>query len=528
MKNIRMLFIPLLLSVVALAYAQPVTRGAAGSIPGDNIMRYYRLAIPITHTAYQVDLGGNYNNVKVFWQECEDFVNKVFVPLGVCFDVVVDERLVMSAPNKIDNDIFTAPSDGTILTDAAIGSDSYDVGMWVMHRDYWEENSGLSVEAGVYSQSTKSGGYSKTDKWVVAHEIGHLFGAGHTAQGEGSLMDNDGEFFSYPSIKKIRESLMGKSYPSGKSVSNSAPIFDSGRMKDTYTIPQGACMAIPIYATDAGNHNLAFSAIGCSSSNVDNVKEGGILPHFASLPPQADNVVDYRPVYSADVIYDDFYYTQSGTEITDMDAGSYSIAFLVNDVPESTDYASLYASPFYSNYAVWDATVRIVGGTPFSALLSPYKSNYSAGEQVTVLWSVNDSYFTNDSRLRITMSTDYGKTFNYVLAESVPATAGRCSVTLPDVNVGNVNVDFITVTRSMRAGIIRVEEIGGVAYTLTTLSPENGGGFTVTGGADTGVPGVNVSGVSPLPVYDLGGRVVNGVTSSGIYIRDGKKMIIRQ
>ena len=34
----------------------------------------------------------------------------------------------------------------------------------------------------------------------------------------------------------------------------------------------------------------------------------------------------------------------------------------------------------------------------------------------------------------------------------------------------------------MRAGIIRVEIIDGAAYTLTTLSPENGGGFNITGG----------------------------------------------
>lgn len=171
-----------------------------------------------------------------------------------------------------------------------------------------------------------------------------------------------------------------------------------------------------------------------------------------------------------------------------MNAGSYNIAILVNDVPASTEYDCLTANPFYSDYAVWDATVQIVGGTAFNASMSPAKDCYSAGEQVTIIWGVNNNYFTADSRLRITMSTDYGKTFNYILAENVPALDGNKVVTLPNVNVENINVDFKTATRSMRGGIIRVEEVGGVAYTLTTLSPENGGGFNINGGGSTPEP----------------------------------------
>ena len=73
-------------------------------------------------------------------------------------------------------------------------------------------------------------------------------------------------------------------------------------------------------------------------------------------------------------------------------------------------------------------------------------------------------------------------------------------------------LDFVTAVRSMRGSIIRVEEIDGIAYTLTTLSPENSGGFTVTGGSDTGVPVVDVPGAFLLPVYDLCGRMVNDVS----------------
>ena len=212
------------------------------------------------------------------------------------------------------------------------------------------------------------------------------------------------------------------------------------------------------------------------------------MPHFASVIPQKNNIIDYRPKFTADIFYDNFYYEQDGTNIPAMNTGSYNIAILVNDVPASTEYDYLTANPFYSDYAVWDATVQIVGGTAFNASMSPAKDCYSAGEQVTIIWGVNNNYFTADSRLRITMSTDYGKTFNYILAENVPALDGNKVVTLPNVNVENINVDFKTATRSMRGGIIRVEEVGGVAYTLTTLSPGNGGGFNINGGASTPEP----------------------------------------
>ena len=174
---------------------------------------------------------------------------------------------------------------------------------------------------------------------------------------------------------------------------------------------------------------LTYSAIGCSSSTVGNVIEGGYMPHFASVIPQTSNVIDYRPKFTADIYYDDFYYGQSGTDIPAMSAGSYDIAILVNDVPSDTEYDYLVSNPFYSNYAVWDANVQIVSGTPFNASMSPAKNCYSAGEQVTVSWGVNSDYFTADSRLRITMSTDYGKTFGYVLADNVPALDGsKCNL----------------------------------------------------------------------------------------------------
>lgn len=459
------------------------------ALPGDGTLRFYRLAIPVTLSAYQEDLGESYDNVKAFWQDCEDFVNEMFIPLGFCFDVVVDERLVMEDYiDALDRDV-DLPEIGncTNYINDAIGEGSYDIGMWVTYRNISAENSGLSVEGGAYISSAKGSGYAKTDKWVVAHEIGHLFGAPHTTTGEGSLMDSGGDnFFSYPSIKIIRNKAKGSSSYRNVSVANNAPQFDAGKMKSTYRIPKGACLSIDVHATDAENHRLLYTAIGCNSANVGNIIEGGEMPQFQSFVPQESSVINYQPIYIADIVYDDFFYLKDGTNIPEMEAGTYPLSILVNDVPVlgKYNYASLQADPFYSTYAIWETNVQIVDGTEFSATLSPAKTAYVAGESVTVNWGVNTNYFTADSRLRISMSADYGKTFPYVLAESVIARDGQCTVSLPDVNVGQVDVDFTTAVRRMNGGIIKIEEVDGAAYTLTSLDPSVNNSFTITGGTD--------------------------------------------
>lgn len=474
----------------------PSALHAEDALPGDGTLRYYRLAIPVTVSAFENDLQGDYglfdddyqNKVIPFWQACEDFVNEVFVPLGMCFDVVMDKRLVMTEPiNDLDrSEVLPEIGNGTNYINDAIGEGSYDVGMWVTHRKSYAENSGLSIEGGAYISSAKGSCYAKTDKWVVAHELGHMFGAPHTTTGEGSLMDYGGDgFFAYPSIKTIRHKAKGTSSYKNVKVDNNAPKFNAEAMQKTYRIPQGACLSIDVQATDAEGHRLLYTAIGCSSANVDNIVEGGLMPHFASFVPQESNVINYQPTYIADIMYDDFFYLKDGTDVPKMVPGNYALSILVNDVPSTAwSYSALQANPFYSTYAIWESQVQIVGGTAFNATLTPAKSQYTAGEQVTVSWGVNENYFTADSRLRISLSTDYGKTFKYVLAEDVKALDGKCVVNLPKVNVGKLDVDFTTATRQMNGGIIKVEEIGGSAFTLTSLDPNSNSSFTVTGGFD--------------------------------------------
>jgi hypothetical protein len=87
-------------------------------LPGDGVLRFYRLAIPVAKSAFEYDFDSNKEAVYVFWKECEDFVNKAFVPLGMCFNVVEDDRLINLAdlPINMYNGL-PEMGNGTILLD---------------------------------------------------------------------------------------------------------------------------------------------------------------------------------------------------------------------------------------------------------------------------------------------------------------------------------------------------------------------------------------------------------------------------
>ncbi len=480
-----------------------------GFIKGDGVLRFYRLALPITLSSYQNDFGSNATQVYAFWQEAETFLNKVYIPLGICFEVVEDARLIASSRNDIDNNPINAAAYGTELTNDMIGEDAYDVGMWIAPAAD-EDNSGVSALSGAYSKSAKGSGYAKANVTVVGHELGHLFGAQHvhddyvhTEPGFGSSIMGYGDqlpFFSVASLRAIRSEMVSKNHSfyadaartqlvgsdGGNNYvygvvpgTSSAPIISATGMKTSYSIPKGACFAMPIPATDANSDRLTYA--------FQQYEDGAV---FRAYAPQESNVVDFRPSYVLWADDDNYFTAKDGSNIPSMPAGTYNFAAVVNDLPAASNMtlAAMQSNPFYSNYDAFQTQVTIVDGTPFIVSLSPNKASYAAGEKVTVSWGVNSSYF-GTQRVNIRMSDDYGKTFEYTLAENVDATTGSYQVTMPDLNLTMVREQFGNYKTNVRPGIIRVEVVGDIAYSLSWTDPASAtaeGGFLVTGGSGEG------------------------------------------
>ena len=482
-------------------------------IKGDGVLRFYRLALPITLSSYQNDFGSNATQVYAFWQEAETFLNKLYIPLGICFEVIEDARLIVSERNDIDeNPLNNAAAYGTEFTNGLIGESAYDIGLWIAHFEVGAEETGRTQTSGVYLKAGKGNGVSEKNLTTIAHELGHFFGAHHAdispyetepADGASSLMSSSGvtrDFFSVASIKAIREEMMTKCHPFYADAArttlvgsnggynyvygvvvdnNAAPQFSGTGMSTNYRIPQGACFAMPINASDANGDRITYA--------FQQYEDGA---KFHAYAPQENNVVDFRPSYIIWADDDDLFTKVGGTNIPAMAAGSYNFAAVVNDLPAEANMtlAAMQSNPFYAKYETNQTRVTIVEGIPFTVSLSPNKASYAAGEKVTVSWGVNTSYF-GTQKVNILLSDDYGKTFEYTLAENVDATSGSCQVTMPDLNLTTVREQFGNYKTNVRPGIIRVEVVNDIAYSLSWTNPASAtaeGGFLVTSGAGGG------------------------------------------
>ncbi|MBO5134969.1 MAG: C10 family peptidase [Bacteroidaceae bacterium] len=490
----------------------PTTPPAGSSfIASDGVLRFYRLALPVTYTAYERTFGGSATDVYAFWEETEAYLNKLYIPLGICFDVVVDDKLIMKATNEIDTSADNAMGYGKELIDNQIGENAYDAGVWICYFELGANETGRTLREGaVYNPLDKAAVFSEPDGETIAHELGHHLGVSAHPQDNGleiemgqSLMSygKPRDFLSVASIKIIREAIANSNaayysdenrtnlvgsnadgnYVYGKSVTgNSYPVINTAALKENYSIPKGAYFAFTIPATDADGDRLMYA--------FQQYESGA---KFYTYGPSTNNTISFQPSYTLDANDDNNFVAQDGNNVFSEGVGTHNFVAVVNDLPAEANmtYAAMKNNPFFSKYDTYKTTLTIVDGTPFTMSLSPNKASYAAGEQVTVTWGVNTNYFNTGHKVRILLSDNYGESFDHVLAENVDATLGTYTVTMPDLNFSTAKKQFGDFSTTVRLGMIRVEVQDELAYTLSCSDPaaaDATGGFLVTGGSGEG------------------------------------------
>ena len=348
--------------------------------------------------------------------------------------------------------------------------------------------------------------------WInlVAHEFAHQFGANHTFNASGvsgckstninagtafepgsgsttmsyvglctsdtSIQDlqpqEDLVFHAY-SLKEMLDVMSTTAKPSAScslppagAALNAAPVVKVPA--SSYTIPVKTPFVLNASATDsdsedAGHLSYAWEQLDIGSANPSN-EDDGARPLFRS----------YMPVNSSRRYFPSLKYVLAGTNIppelytaqinSGGEGASESKSFRLGEVMPTTDRSMRFRLSVRDNrksngvvagsIGFADLTVRTVAAAgPFS-IKSPNGGEVLAGGTTqTVTWNVagTNAAPINTTSVRISLSTDSGKTWAEVLADA-PNT-GSATVTLPGA-----------ATKTAR---IRVEAIGNIYYDIS-------------------------------------------------------------
>ena len=445
-------------------------------------LRVYRLAMYITYNAFSRTFKKDIQKVKQFWKDTEAFLNKVYMrDIGVKFELVDDERLITTEPSeekfKISHNSSYVVGLSTQVINDLIGEENYDIGISISYTSS-RGIRGLAIIDGGYRASDKGAAVATPTKDVIAHEIGHLFGARHTFSGSvsdpasekteydrgQSIMSHgvEREFFSLSSIQRIREKLLQAPYKRGITFASNPPKIDATKIKKAYTIPKDTYFQFHIPATDPDSSQLLYMV----QQRDVRLGEEVSIAQYAIVKPSEREPVTFSRVYSL----------KTGNEIANswtphQQAGTFTFWLGVSDaLPEQNE-------DYIVQYDLAETKVTVKEGIPFQVTTQTIGKNYKVGDKLSLTWSVDNDIF-KATKVRILLSDDLGKTFKYTLAENIDNN-GSYELTLPNLSIGKIL--YGETSLKVPAGVIKIEVIDGIAFAMTNYNPKNGGGFTIQG-----------------------------------------------
>lgn len=480
----------------------------------DDVLRIYRLALPVANRYFREYFQSDMQRVKAFWANTETYLNQMYVrDLSIKFKVIDDEKLVI----QTENDPFLKPEynreaqsivrNSTQTLDSIFSKENYDIGMVITTNS----RRGVLGIAGVgsgYVTSGKATGLAIASATTIAHELGHMFGANHThsVNVDDSLESEPGggqsvmsygypmNFFSMVNvIKQIRSvtsqmpyysdeartrkvgrnygKFYGRDYvafdnvPYGVKTNNKAPRLDRTKIKTQYIIPKNTFFQFQLSAEDAENHPLSYLA------HQSDIK--GNRPHipatFIAQPATASGEIRFQTQYGEVGLDSRESFSNGGDYIlpvpntTPNSVGEFNFLLAVRDSEPNQNRAT--------GYDVEKTKVVIREGTPF-VFTNEFKREYRQGETIDLTWSVDNQIF-NGTKVRILLSDDFGETFKHILVEETP-NDGRHSVTIPEILIGRKSVlpiSFIPNGREVPAGVIKIEVIDQIAYAVSHTRP---------------------------------------------------------
>ena len=541
---------------MALSLPAAAQQGNAGWIANPGHVYVFRLATALSPEVLRTDFrydGTNKEAVRqkiyTWWDNLEQKLNEFYQPnVGIRFQVVKDDKLILF-DNTTGLDLSVgSPSLISTLPGAfakLIGQDSYEIA--VMTVPSHAKSGGLASLGSAFSAETRGVCWAGADYTVIAHEVGHTLGAYHTYSDIGniaagwsqsnttepglgeSLMSYGRElprdFLSLRTIEEIRANLATCNYytdssrkekvsvsaknttlPYVEAAEGSLPQIDDTRLYGENTIPQGTCFQFTVPVTTPTNDQMRYAVhpYDVGSYNLRN-------PLQPAYKATASNNIMFQP-----------YMLDPGN-----DKNNLKVAYLTgSDKFDPGQYTFLAAAMDHHSIGTKKIKRHIVEGERFDIpggkiittnLIRP-------GESYTLTWTPARQVFGNDARVRVLLSTDFGQTYSYILADDLPNN-GSCTVTMPYIDMPSQVTyrDLINVKEA--GGRIKIEVKGEAAYAVwpkedyVIQNEAVGKGFPMTiAGAraqfdDAPEPFVSVANVEEAEQYNTTHNVPQALTS---------------
>ena len=504
-------------------------------------LRTYRLAVAATgeYTAFH---GGTVALGQAAIVSAINRINGVFeTELAVRLILVANNNLLVftnSATDPYNNaDIAVMLGQNQSTLDSVIGSANYDLG-----HVFSTYGGGLALTPSVCETGYKAQGASGLSSptgdsfWVeiVAHEMGHQFGANHTFNSEtgfcgggnrtpgtafepgsgstimayaGSCFTDDLQsstepYFHGGSISEIQSTIASSGgCATNSSTGNTAPTVNAGA---DYTIPASTPFALTAVASDPNSDPLTFCweemDLGPATALSD--ADNGSSPLFRSFSP-TNIPVRYFPKLSTVL-------ANIASNQEKLPTTSRTMTFRVTVRDNRVGGGGV---------ADDEMQVTVVSSAGPFVVTSPNTAVAWSGTR-TVTWNVAGTASSpiNASGVNILLSTNGGNSFTFLLATNVPNN-GSAVVALPDLTssqarikvegTGNIFYDVSDVDFSISsAGSLF--ELAGTALVSESCLPTNG----VVDPYETVTVNWSLSNVGLTPTTNL---VATLLTSNGVY-----------
>ncbi|WP_314241325.1 reprolysin-like metallopeptidase [Empedobacter tilapiae] len=457
-------------------------------IAKDGKMRKYRLALATTieYSRYHINRAGLAGGtdeeklaavmsaINIAMTRVNGVYEKEF---GVTMELVEnnDKIIFIKADEYTNNDGRAMLTENQIVLDREIGINNYDIGHVFSTGGggvaYLRSPCGSSKAGGV----TGSGAPINDPFYIdyVAHEMGHQFGAPHTFNnscggnrsgstavepGSGStimayagicppnVQYNSDPYFSTVSVNNIYSFVTSSagSCSVNTDSGNNEPIIEINKL--SHNIPHSTAFMLEATATDPDGDALTYNweqtdTQIATQPPISTNKNG---PTFRSLNP---TTVGYRYFPNLQSIVDGkltFETNPSGTplswEVIPSVARTLKFSILVRDNNSKGGQTDRQ-----------NVTLSVKDFGPFKVTSQATTDYWTQNYPASITWDVagTDANGIDTQNVKILLSVDGGKTFNYVLAESVPNN-GKYDFTVPS---------NVTLTKEARIMIKAIDNV---------------------------------------------------------------------